>query len=299
MSGFFESGNRSILGLVGLCRQSQISKESIVAIGCWFGETLAIHGNNAFADFSRGFGNQLFEPCAEIGNSWRSDDRNFVQAMIRGDAQDGSQDDARIGMGGDRSATRLDHLFDVLEEFCNIQPHDGGRNHAEIGNRGIAATDARHTHEDFAEFICFSDLLHLRARVGDGDEAVASFFFSYCSLHALEKILLVNIGLERAARLARDDANSVLEIHFRFDGHDLSGIGGIENVQFGKTLNFSKRHAQNFGAEAGAAHAQQKSMLEARLLHVLGDLLESINVRKLLFGDGEPAEPITFVCATP
>src|SRR2546427_750516 len=73
----------------------------------------------------------------------------------------------------------------------------------------------------------------------------------------------------------------------------------IENMQLGKALDFSKRHTQNFGAEAGAAHAQQKSMLEPRLLHFLGDLLESINVRKLLFGDGEPAEPITFVCATP
>src|SRR5258708_20131327 len=40
-------------------------------------------------------------------------------------------------------------------------------------------------------------------------------------------------------------------------------------------------------------------MLEARLFHVLGDLLESVNMGDLFFGDGQPAEPITLVRAAP
>src|SRR6266851_1346140 len=57
LSSLFEGGNRSILGLVGLRRQAQISEHAIVAIGSWLGETLAIHGDDAFANFSGGFGN--------------------------------------------------------------------------------------------------------------------------------------------------------------------------------------------------------------------------------------------------
>ncbi len=219
--------------------------------------------------------------------------------MIRGHAQDRSQDDARIRIGGRGCATRLDHLFGIFQEFCNIHPHHGGRYHPEVGERGIAATDARDAKKYLAKFVRFGDLLQLGSRIGDGDEAIAGFFFAHLGLHALEKVLLVNVGLERASRLARNDANRALEVHFRFDGLDLRGIGGIENVQFGKTLDLSKGHAQNFRTEAGAAHAQQERILEARLLHVLGDLLQRVNVGELFFGDGEPAEPIILVRAAP
>jgi len=40
-------------------------------------------------------------------------------------------------------------------------------------------------------------------------------------------------------------------------------------------------------------------MFEARLLHILGYLLESVNVGELLFGNGEPAQPIALVSPTP
>ncbi len=219
--------------------------------------------------------------------------------MIRGDTQDGSQDDAWIRIGGSGSTTRLDHFFRVFQQFCNVQAHDGGGHHAEVGQRGIPAADARHTHENLTELISFRDLLHLGARVSDSDEAVAGFLLAHLGLHALEKVLLVNVGLERAARLARNDADRALEIHFRFDGFDLRRVRRIENMQLGITFNLSKSHAQNFGTEAGTAHAQQERMLEACLPHVFGNLLKSVNVRELLFRDGEPAEPITLVSLSP
>ena len=40
-------------------------------------------------------------------------------------------------------------------------------------------------------------------------------------------------------------------------------------------------------------------MFEACLLHILGNLLQSVNVRELLFGNGKPAEPIALVRPTP
>jgi len=80
------------------------------------------------------------------------------------------------------------------------------------------------------------------------------------------------------SRFTGDDANRALEIHFRFDGHDLGGVGGIENVQLGKPFALSKCHAQDFRAKAGAAHAEKQRVLETRLLHVGGNLLQGIDV---------------------
>src|SRR6266436_3099578 len=116
--------------------------------------------------------------------------------------------------------------------------------------------------------------------------AIANFFFAHLGFHALEKVLLVNVGLERAARFAGNDADGALEDHFRFDGFDLRRVGGIENVQLGKTLDLPECHAQNFGTEAGTAHAQQERMFEARLLHIVSDLPQSVNMSQLLIGDG-------------
>ena len=83
--------------------------------------------------------------------------------------------------------------------FRDIETHDRRRNHAEIRERGVAAADARDAVEDVAEVVALGYLLHLRAGIGDGDEAAAGFFGAHSLLHALEEILLENIRLERGA----------------------------------------------------------------------------------------------------
>ncbi len=118
--------------------------------------------------------------------------------MIRGDAEDRPKNHAGIRIGGGSSAARLNHLLGVLQESRQVQPHHGGGNHTEIGKSGVAATDARHTKKNLAEFIGLRHLLHLRARVGNGDEAVTSFLLAHVSLDLLEEILLVDIRFQRA-----------------------------------------------------------------------------------------------------
>src|SRR5437879_9267455 len=117
--------------------------------------------------------------------------------MSVGDAQDGSQDDAWIEICGRGRTTRGDHFLRVFQEFLNVQAHDRGGNHAEVGNRGIAATDAWHTHEDPAERISFGDLLHLGARIRDSDEVITGFFLAHFGLYTLEEALLVDVALAR------------------------------------------------------------------------------------------------------
>src|SRR5258708_18635565 len=83
MPGFFERSDRGILRLVGLRCQTQISEDTIVAVGSWLGEAFAINRNNALAYFSGGFVNQLFEPRSKIEDSRLSYDGEFFPAMIR------------------------------------------------------------------------------------------------------------------------------------------------------------------------------------------------------------------------
>ncbi len=139
------------------------------------------------------------------------------------------------------------------------------------------------------ELVGFRDLLHFGAGIGDGHEAVAGFLRTNLLPDLLEKILLVDVWFERAPGFAGDDADRAFEIDLGLDGFDLRGVSGIQHVQRGETLDLAKSHAQNFRAEAGPAHAQQQRMLELGLLYVGGDFLEHIELRKLLFGDVQPA----------
>ena len=86
---------------------------------------------------------------------------------------------------------------------------------------------------------------------------------------------------------------------FAFDGFDLRGIGGVQNVQFRVACDFAERHAQNFRTQAGAAHAQQQRVLEAGLFYVGGNVLQRGNVGELFLGDSQPAQPLVFIGAGP
>ena len=82
-----------------------------------------------------------------------------------------------------------------------------------------------------AEVVAFGDLLHLRPGVGDGDKAAAGFVGTDGLLHALEEILLVDVGLERAAGFAGHDEKRLREIDLLFDVADLRRVGRIEDVE--------------------------------------------------------------------
>ena len=58
-----------------------------------------------------------------------------------------------------------------LRNFATSTPMNRGRDHAEIRERGIAAADAGHAEENVAEVVALRHFLHLRTRIGDGDEA--------------------------------------------------------------------------------------------------------------------------------
>jgi len=69
-----------------------------------------------------------------------------------------------------------------------------------------------------------------------------------------------------------------LEIHFRFDGHDLAGVGGIENVQLGKPFAFPMSCARTSGQRLEPPCREATRALKRAFFTVGGNLLQGIDV---------------------
>ena len=118
--------------------------------------------------------------------------------------------------------------------------------------------------------------------------------------YAIEKILLVDVGFERAAGFAGDDADGAAEVDVLFEGFDLRGIGGIEHVQFRIASDFAEGQAQDLRTKAGAAHSKQAAhRLKPAFLMSAAIFFSGQCSSSLLLGDIQPAEPFVFIGAGP
>ncbi len=200
---------------------------------------------------------------------------------------------------GNTGPASFDHFLSAGQESAHVQTHERAGHHAKIRERGITPADAGQAGKNMAEAIGLGDLLHLRAGVGDGDEAAAGFVRADGLLRPFEEILLENIGLERGAGLAGDDEQRLGQVDLVLDRLDLRRIGGIEHMQLRKARDLAEGHCQHVGAQTGAAHAQQQDVGEVFLLYVGHGGTQLIAVGDLLGGDVEPAHPVGFVRAGP
>src|SRR5229473_6804903 len=80
---FLEDRDGDVLRLVGCRFEAEIGEYAIRAVVVWPGYAFAVHRNDSFAAFSRGFGEQLLEPGSEIRNTGRRDDGQLVATVVR------------------------------------------------------------------------------------------------------------------------------------------------------------------------------------------------------------------------
>src|SRR5579863_8291126 len=277
--------------------QAQVREQAIVSVDSGSADGFAVHRNQTLAVLAGGFSEKLFEPRADIGDAGRGEDGDLVAASLCQRSHDGAQNHAGVLVRGDNGGARVNHFFHAVEELQHVHALDGGGNHSEIRERRVAAADAREPVKNVAEAIVLGDLLHLRAGIGDGDESLPHFVGANLLLHAIVEVLFEDVRLERAAGLARNDANRAGQIHFAFDFADLRRIGGVENNHLRVTLDRTVRELHHLDAQARTAHAKQQRVLEAR--RILGDLLETRLMRDLVVRNSQPAEPVAFIGAGP
>ena len=108
----------------------------------------------------------------------------------------------------------------------------------------------------------------MRAGISNRNEMAAGLIRAHHLLRAVEKILLENVGFERAAGLAGNDKKSPRNIDLAFDRLDLRRIGRVEYVKIRVPGGFAKGHAQHFRAQARSAHAEQKHIFKTRAPHL-------------------------------
>ena len=132
--------------------------------------------------------------------------------------------------------------------------------------------------------IALGDLLHFRSGIGDGDEMAAGLVLANRQAGAGKEVLLENVGLESRSRFAGNDEQSFRRIQ-AVKPLDLRGIGRIEHVQLREARDVSESFVQNFGAEAGPAHAEQENIGEAGGFYVRRQGAEIIDVGDLIVGD--------------
>src|SRR5205823_1302935 len=101
------------------------------------------------------------------------------------------------------------HFFSTVKELDYIEPHECGRNHAEIGKRGIASADAGDAVTNVTEAVGLGGFLQLRTGICDGDETISCTLGAQYCFHPLIKVLLKDIGFERCPGLTGDDKESL------------------------------------------------------------------------------------------
>ena len=118
-------------------------------------------------------------------------------------------------------------------------------------------------------------------------------------LDTVEEILFENVGLERRARLARDDEERVFQIDFVLEGLHLSRIGRIEHVKFREPADRAEGRLDYFRTEARSPHSQQQDMGKAGTPGGFSNSGQALDVGQLVVGNAEPSEPLRFVPAAP
>ena len=118
-------------------------------------------------------------------------------------------------------------------------------------------------------------------------------------LHALEEILLVDVGFECAAGFAGNDKERFGEVNLFFDASDLRRIGRVEYVQAREARGLRIGQREHFRTKAGSAHAKQQYVGEPGALDLVGQVAKLGGAGELFVGDAEPAQPVGLVIAGP
>ena len=169
---------------------------------------------------------------------------------------------------GTLGSAGLDHFLGAVEELAISSPINGRRHHAEVRERGIAAADAGQAEEDVAEAVASATCCIFEPGSVMAMKRLPALSAPTVCFARSKKYCLKMLGSSVVPDLL-ETMNSVLrQIDFVLERLDLRRIGGVEHVKLGKAGDLAEGFFEDFGAKAGAAHAEQKDVGEAVRLYV-------------------------------
>src|SRR5207253_10240894 len=108
-----------------------------------------------------------------------------------------------------------------------------------VRERRVATADRLDAVHDMAESRLLRDLLQLRARVGDRNEALWRLLLADHFRHMLEEVLLEDVRLERRAGFARDDEERGREVDLALQRLQLGRVGRVEDSELRESVLLS------------------------------------------------------------
>src|SRR6266851_1365303 len=133
MPGLLYRGELGVLCCIRRRFQTNVSEDAVATIDLRFAKLLTIDWNDPFALLAGGLSQQLLQPCSQIGNARRRNNRDLVAPISGGYAEDYPKHYSRILLDGHARHASLHHLLSAIEKLLRFQTHDCGWHHAEIG----------------------------------------------------------------------------------------------------------------------------------------------------------------------
>ncbi|PYO94296.1 MAG: hypothetical protein DMD62_06170 [Gemmatimonadetes bacterium] len=156
---------------------------------------------------------------------------------------------------GDRDAHgtrgRDVHTTGAFEQGASVEPREGSGNHANRGERRVAASHTRRMRNCGAKSALTRDLIQRAPDFSDGDELLGA--------RVREEVVTEGEGLDRVARFARNDEQRAREVGRTARRANGFGIRAVQHVQ----VAGAERFRQHIGDETRPAHSADQRAGEA------------------------------------
>jgi hypothetical protein len=184
------------------------------------------------------------------------------------------------------------HAAAAFDERADIHADERRRHEPEERQHRIAAADVRRVHEHVAILLLGAERFEPRARIGDRDELRRRRRAAVPGQLGPE-MAFERIDFDRRSALARDDEERFGGPEPVRDALDRLLVGRVDDGELALGASGSADVAQDLGAEAAAAHAQQVDVRQARAARLSRKGRERRDVRDAGVGRVEPSQAVS------
>ena len=223
---------------------SRMDEQPVVAIGRRVAGGLGVDRDQALASLPVDSASNCSSQAPRSAIAARRDDRQLVPPGLGGFADDRRPAARRDWPPAERRRRRNRPSVAWRRE----RPARRGRSPPRAPCRRATARNSvrrsRVAVEDTAEAVAPRDLLQIRARIGDGDEAAARFALAEGPFDQIEEIGSQQVRLHRRAGFAGDDEQGARRVDRGGDAADLAGVGESSTCSVGMTGGAAERRGR-------------------------------------------------------
>ena len=290
--------------IVGVASEAEGDEEAVAAVGGGREQRLAGDGDDALSacgsrlcgagagDLASAFGDELLHPQAEAGERGGCDEGQLIAAGEGEGGQGSTEGGAGVFVLRRIGAAGAGHADGGGEKGGQVHADDRGRDEAEEGEDGVAPADVGFVDPDAAEVFPLGESGEGCAGVSDGGEMAACGLGTGGGFHEAAEVTVEGEDFDSAAGLGGEKEEGGGGIHGAGDAAHPRGDGGIKDGEAGEAGGAGEDLAEDLGAEAAAAHAEEDDIVDGGGAEGGGEGGERGEVRGGSGGGVKPGEAI-------